>query len=127
MEFQSLQQKLQRGPCCYYSNESRATQITPRVFVYLHPRSLAEVRAGERGFDRQIRAAAIAGGESGGAWEVQQAEAHLWVAWEVEGRTGAMASTASSGWRSSATAADWFQWGLGEEEGWVSFAETRQS
>ena len=28
-----------------------------------------------------------------------------------------MASTVSSGWRSSATAAGWFQWGLGEEKG----------
>ena len=38
-----------------------------------------------------------------------------------------MASTLNSGWRSSATAAGWFLWGLGEEEGLVSFAETRQS
>ena len=38
-----------------------------------------------------------------------------------------MASTASSGWRSSATAAGWFQWGLGEEKGWVSCAGPRWS
>ena len=79
------------------------------------------------GFDRPNPATAIAGGEGGGAWEVQQAKAHLWVAWEVEGRTGASASTASSGWRSSATAAGWFQWGLGEEEGWGTCARTRRS
>ena len=44
---------------------------------------------------------AIAGGEGGGAWEVQQAKVHQWVAWEVEGRTGARASTASGGCWSS--------------------------
>ena len=38
-----------------------------------------------------------------------------------------MASTASSGWRSSATTAGWFQWGLGEEKGAVSCARSRQS
>ena len=62
------------------------------------------------------------GGKNG-----EEAKANPWVAWELERRTGAMASTASSGWRSSATAAGWFQWGLGEEEWSVSFAETRQS
>ena len=43
------------------------------------------------GFDRPNPATAIAGGEGGGAWEVQQAKAHLWVTWEVEGSTGARA------------------------------------
>ena len=38
-----------------------------------------------------------------------------------------MASTASSGWRSSATAAGWFQWGLGEEKGWGRCARVRRS
>ena len=52
--------------------------------------SSAVVREGGR-FDRPNPATAIAGGEGGGAWEVQQAKAHLWVAWEVEGSTGARA------------------------------------
>jgi len=43
----------------------------------------------------------IADGEGGEAWELHQVRAHLWVAWEVEGRVGARASTASSDWRSS--------------------------
>ena len=78
------------------------------------------------GVDRPNPAILVAGGEGGGVWEVQQSKAHLWVAWEVKGRTGARASTASGGWRSLATAAGWFRWVLGEEEGWGSCARTRR-
>ena len=49
------------------------------------------------------------------------------MAWELERRIGARASTASGGWRSSAMAAGWFQWGLGEEKGAASCARSRQS
>ena len=56
---------------------------------------------GERGFDWPNLATAIAGGEGGGTWKREELKAHLWVAWEVEGRTGARASTASGGCWSS--------------------------
>ena len=56
---------------------------------------------GERGVDRPNPATAIAGGEGGGAWKQEEVKAHLWVAWEVEGRVGARASTVSSGCWSS--------------------------
>ena len=36
-----------------------------------------------------------AGGESGGAWEVKETKAHLWVALELERRAGDGGSTAS--------------------------------
>ena len=71
----------------------RNFEITPQIFAPFNPRSLA--------IDRPNPATAIAGGEGGGAWEVQQAKAHLWVAWEVEGRVGARASTVSNGCWSS--------------------------
>ena len=68
-----------------------------------------------------------AGGEGGGAWEVKKAKAHLWVALELERRAGDGVSTASGGDWSSATAAGWFPWGLGEEKRSRSGARTRQS
>ena len=49
MEFQSLQQKLQRGPCCYYSYESWAIQITPWVSLNSNRGVPAEVRERARG------------------------------------------------------------------------------
>jgi len=51
---------------------------------------------GERGVDRPNPATAIAGGEGGGAWKREEVKAHLWVAWEDEGRGGARALTVSS-------------------------------
>ena len=46
-----------------------------------------------------------AGGESGGAWEVKETKAHLWVALELERRAGDGVSTASGGLRARNTAA----------------------
>ena len=69
------------------------------------------------GFDRPNPATAIAGGEGGGAWEVQQAKVHQWVAWEVEGRTGARASTASGGCWSSGSGGDVVPVGIGRGGG----------
>ena len=49
MEYQSLQQKIQRGPCCYYSYESWAIQITPWVSLNSNRGVPAEVRERARG------------------------------------------------------------------------------
>ena len=46
-----------------------------------------------------------AGGESGGAWEVKETKAHLWVALELERRAGDGVLTVSGGDWSSAMAA----------------------
>jgi len=59
----------------------------------------------------------IADGEGREAWELHQVRAHLWVAWEVEGRVGARASTASSDWRSSGSGGEVVPVGIGRGGG----------
>ena len=104
MEFQSSLQNLQRSPCCYYSSESTAIQITPWGFVSFNPEVLG--RMGEQGKRRRpLPAARLAGGE-GEAGEIrEETETHPMVVFlglgvaglEVPRGAVALAATASGG------------------------------
>ena len=76
MEFQSSQQKLQRGPCCYYSYESRGLQIAPWSFVSFNTGSLAGSE-GEAGFHRPFPGEGLTGGEGGGVEKEEEVQEHL--------------------------------------------------
>ena len=67
--------------------------------------------------DRPNPGEGVTGGEGKEAWELHRVKAHLRVVLGCEKGLGARASTVSSGGGARATAAGWFQWGLGEEKG----------